>query len=267
MAYTRKRWVFKDSMEVEYTYSGNYGAKGERREKRKKPTPEQIQKQNHKNKENKVRRLLKSNFSPGDYWLTLKYPKGTRLTMEEVKEDLTRFCRSMRGKYKTRGHLFKFIYRIEVGSRGGIHIHMVVNRLPSGETDKLLQGTWTHGRVFYTGLYEEGGFKVLAEYIVKEPEEGRGAFEQMQLFDGSNQKKLVAYSTSRNLIRPEPEVKEYLHWTMRKIIENGPEATEGYYIDKESIVQGVNPFTGRTYLKYTEFKLDNRGRPPERSNQ
>lgn len=37
-------------MDYEYTYLGKYGAKGEKRAARIKPTPEQIAKQNHTNK-------------------------------------------------------------------------------------------------------------------------------------------------------------------------------------------------------------------------
>ena len=76
MAYWQKRWDFLNSVEYEYTYAGNYGAKGEKRKPRVKPTPEQIEKQNQINKTKKVRRLIKQNFSPGDYWITLKYTKG-----------------------------------------------------------------------------------------------------------------------------------------------------------------------------------------------
>ena len=42
---------------------------------------------------------------------------------------------------------------------------------------------------------------------------------------------------------------------MRKIIENGPEPTPGYFIDPLSIVMGTNPYTGMNYLHYTEYKL------------
>lgn len=31
--------------------------------------------------------------------------------------------------------------------------------------------------------------------------------------------------------------------------------TKGYYIDKESVVYGVNPITGKPYLHYTEYRI------------
>ena len=76
------------------------------------------------------------------------------------------------------------------------------------------------------------------------------------MFEEKEQKKLLKISTSRNLIRPEPEKKEYHRLTMKKILLEGPVATPGYYIDKDSIVSGINPFTGLSYLKYTEIRLN-----------
>ena len=80
--YNRERWIFLNSIETECKYAGKYGAKGEKRAKRKKPTPEQVAKQNQINKENRIRRLIKANFYPSDLWVTLKYPKGTRKPFE-----------------------------------------------------------------------------------------------------------------------------------------------------------------------------------------
>jgi len=51
---------------------------------------------------------------------------------------------------------------------------------------------------------------------------------------------------------------------MRRILEQGAEGlnmttnrhrTDGYIIDKESWVQGINPITGLSYLHYTEFPV------------
>ncbi|MBS4981923.1 MAG: hypothetical protein KHZ72_11385 [Lachnospiraceae bacterium] len=71
--YKRDIWSFKDSMEVEEKHTGRYGAPGQKREKKKKATPEQIKKQNQWIKVRKVRRLIKWNFGEGDYWLTFTY--------------------------------------------------------------------------------------------------------------------------------------------------------------------------------------------------
>ena len=258
-------WKFPNSIEYEFKYSGNYGAKGEKRQKKKKATPEQIKNQNQANREKYTRRLIKANFVPGDVWATLKYPKGTRKPLEEVMKDWERFRGKMARAYKQRDQPFKFIYRIEVGARGGIHVHILLNRLKDGDTDLLLQEKWSYGRVNYESVYEAGGYEKLANYLVKKPEEDTSEYEQLNLFEPSEQKKLVAINSSRNLIRPSPERKTYVRRTMRRLIEEGPRATEGYYIDKNSIYSGVNRYTGFSYYHYTENRLkevNTRNGPP-----
>ena len=42
---------------------------------------------------------------------------------------------------------------------------------------------------------------------------------------------------------------------LRKLIEEGPKPKAGYYIDKDSLEYGVNPYTGMSYLRYTEVRI------------
>lgn len=269
MAYKRKKYTFPDSIEYEFVYAGKYGAKGEKRAPRKKKTKEQIKKQNQKNRENLVRRVIKLNFAEGDHWICIKYPKGYRPPLEQVLDDIERFKKNVKNAYKKRGAPFKWVLRLEVGKRGGIHAHMVINRIEN--SDLILEEKWRSilkkcgfpekkaaGMIDYKSIYTAGGYKDLAEYIVKQPQEDSEEYEQLSLFAPVQQKKLLKISTSRNLIRPEPEVKERSNWTMRKMVTNGPVPTEGFYIDEDSIVCGVNPYTGMSYYRYTEYRI--RGR-------
>ncbi|MBQ8634468.1 MAG: hypothetical protein IJ420_12785 [Lachnospiraceae bacterium] len=256
MAHNIHSWYFKDSIEREIKWAGKYGAKGEKRSKRKKATPEQIARQNQQNKEKKLRRLIKANFLPGDLWCTLKYPKGTRKTTEEYKKDIVAFITRCRREWKKRNTPFKFIYRLEIGKRGGVHLHMICNRLDpekgKPDTDIILQEAWQQGRINYESLYDAGGFQALAEYIAKQTETG-----QLSLFDKSEQKAYRDYSCSRNLERPEPEIKEYKRRTVRSLVQEGPEPTPGYYIDKDSVRQGINPYNGLSYCHYIEYRIQN----------
>lgn len=251
---------FYDSIESEYKFPGRYGAKGEKRAKRKKATPEQVKRQNQWRRETKVRRLIKANFRPGDLWETLKYPKGTRKPFEEVVDDMTEFLKQMRKEYRGRGCPFRWINRIEIGARGGIHMHIILNRLP-GEpaTDLVIQRIWegiAGGRANHQNLYAAGGYKNLARYLTKQPDEEQE--EQLSFYEPEERRKMIRYSSSRNLIRPRPEKKKS-HWrTMRRMIKDGIRPREGYYIDPESVYYGVNPFNGTTYLKYTECRLGTR---------
>ncbi|BCK01437.1 rolling circle replication-associated protein [Anaerocolumna chitinilytica] len=263
MAYWKDVWEFTNSKEYEYKYAGKYGAKGEKRGKRKKATPEQIKRQNQSNREKKMRRLIKANFIPDDLWNTLKYPKGTRIPLEGVREHLKDFLIALRKEYKKRGEPLKFIKRMEIGEQGGIHIHILVNRLKNAQTDLIIQQCWQQGSVNHESIYEHGGYKKLANYIVKLPDEEMEG--QLSFFPEEERKELVSYSTSRNLIRPEPERTEYRRWTVRDLIENGPKPTPGYYIDKDSIHYGVNPYTGMSYYHYTEYRIEeinSRSSPP-----
>lgn len=263
MAYTKHVYHFHGSKEVEYKYKGRYGAKGEKRQKKKKATPEQIRRQNQWNREKRMRRLMKANFSTGDLWCTLKYPRGTRKPVGEVIKDFKNFRDRLKRRYRKYGEELKFIYRMEIGSRGGIHIHLLVNRI-RGDTDPrekppdtalVIQEAWKHcGRIHYEPVYSEGLFINLAVYMTKLPDEK--VVEQLSFLQVEDQRKVLKTGSSRNLIRPEPEVKEYGHWTMRRILEEGPEPTPGYYIDPDSIIRGINPVTGMSYLQYIEYALD-----------
>ena len=253
--YNSKTYHLINSIDHEYNWSGKYGAKGEKRAKKKKPTPLQMAYQNQKNKENRVRRLIQANFYPNDIWVCLKYPAGTRLTFKNLQKDFQKFLRSLRSEYRKRMEELKFLYRIEVGEEGGAHIHILINRIMGA--DLLVQKCW--GPLCnFTPLYEKGNFRQLASYLVKPlPEESK----QMSLFEEFERKAMSKYGRSRNLANPEPERKQYVRRTMRKIIENGPKPTKGYYIDKDSVKMGINEYTGYSYIYYTEIRLDTKLRP------
>lgn len=251
--YWQDKWIFKDSIEYEIKYAGKYGARGERRAKRTKATPEVIKRQNQRIREKKMRRLIKANFEEGDLWLTLKYTKGTRKPVNEVKTDLRKFIDTMRRRYKAQQNELKFIYRLEIGSQGGIHIHMIVPRIRGSDTELMIQKAWKHGRVNYQAL-DSGDYADLAAYIVKQPDEEVN--KQLSFYDVDDRKEFVKYSTSRNLVRPAPERKVYSKRTVRKLLKDGPVPSKGYYIVKGSIVSGLNQYTGMSYLQYTEKRLD-----------
>lgn len=256
MPYKIEVYRFRQSNEIEYKYMGKYGAKGEKRAKKEKPTPEQIQKQNQKNREIKMRRLIKANYKEDDYWTTLKFPKGTRMGLDQLNKCLRSFKDSMRRSYRKQEEQFKWIERKEIGERGGIHVHMLINRIEGVATDTLIKKAWKKaggGTVNFQCLYEQGGYEELAAYIVKKPNDE--VEKQLSFLPEEERKHFVKVSTSRNLIRPQPEVSVYKRRTLRKLFEEGPKITPGYYIDKNSIVCGVNPYTGMSYYRYTEYRI------------
>ena len=76
----RKRYRFRkgDIIDVEELHDGQYGGPGKGRTPRAKPTEEQMQKVNARNKMQRCRRRLLEYFGPGDIFATWTY---------EVKKD------------------------------------------------------------------------------------------------------------------------------------------------------------------------------------
>lgn len=242
---------FRTSTEYEYKFAGHYGAKGEHRAKKQKRTPEYIEKQNQYQRTKTVRHLIKANFKEGDLWTTLTYLDKDGKTIKEITADLQKFLKNLRYQYKKAGEACKYIYRIEIGSKGGIHIHIILNRIT--DLDMIIQRLWKHGKTF-NELLDGGTYEKLAEYIVKQPTDQQKKL--LRTFD-EDVKKLIRYSCSRNLIRPVPETQTYSRRTMQSIFNNDLIPAAGYYIDRDSIRRGVNEYTGYSYLYYQEILIDN----------
>ena len=280
MAY--REYIYRSSWGIEHVcqYMGSCGGKHEKRAAHEKPSREQIKRQNQKNKENRVRRTIQLNFKPGDWWLTMKYPKGTRKPIGEVMDDFRDFIRRMRKYYGKLNVALKYMYRVEIGKRGGIHVHVVMNRLSDPRGDLLLSDAWTRARgmtpiedMLEDGLCPADGLahldhvravgngKELAEYLVKpQPWE----LEDGTVLTEDEIKETSKYGSSRNLLRPVPEVKTYTHWTLRRLLELGAEGlntkpnryrTAGYAVDKDTWNCGINPYTGLSYLCYMEIPI------------
>ena len=135
--------------------------------------------------------------------------------------------------YKKQDKQLKWILKMEQGARGAIHAHAIINRIDGG--DLLLARQWKKGRVHMQLLYEEGGFQDLAEYIAKVSDLSQGE----------------PYSRSRNMIEHDPETKILKRRTWKKEIK----PPKGYYVDKTSVVEGINPVTGYPYRYYTLIKI------------
>ena len=258
MAFYYEKYRIGKWIEHEYKFAGNFGKKGEKRQKKEKPTPEQMQLYNRINKAKRIRRTIGLNFEPADYWITLTYKNGKGMVMARIKKDMENFRERMKRAYKKRGAGLKWMQVIEIGKKGGLHIHILLNRIQ--DTDLLVAMHWTYGHAYFKPLYEEGQYEQLSSYIAKLPPEqdgGKKREECMQELTDDN----YSFSSSRNLVRPEPdERKVYTRRTMERAIKEGPKPTPGYYVDKDSIRIGVNKITGWSYMYYTELPLDSRRR-------
>lgn len=236
--YIRKTYNLGGYREVVEYHNGRYGAPGEKRRQRRKPTSEQRRKQNARQKMINCRRKLRAHFSPGDYFLTLTYRKEDRpADMETAKDHLRRFLRQIRKKYKKLSREMKWIANIEVGSRGAWHVHLVLNRIP--DLDTAAAAAWPHGRIQQQLLYEDGAFDRLAAYMTKSPDTEERLVESH-------------FSSSRNLPIPEPEVHIFRHHKTWKAIR----IPRGWLLDTNSVTEGINPVTGYPYRTYTLRRIE-----------
>lgn len=252
MATTRKTTRLRggDILDVAEYHDGRYGAPGRSRQKKKKPTKEDMQKINAINKARLCHYRLLQYFVPGDYFATLTYKVSERPSdMGRAKEQFKKLIRHVREEYRKRGSPLFWIKNIERGTKGAWHIHLVITRMP--DTARILEDAWTYGGVYLTQIkkskYYSEDLAELAAYMTKSKHtRGKRA-------DGSEAKPKIresSYSTSRNMPLPEPRKKPLVRWP-REV-----KPKKGYYIAR--IYEGINPKTGYKYRRYTLIRLNRR---------
>lgn len=252
MATKRKIYKFRrgDIIDVEEYHDGRYGAPGERRQKKKKPTKEQMIAVNHMNKTRTCRQRLLAYFGSGDYFVTWTYkPQERPPDMKAALKDFGKAIRKLREKYRKAGYTLRWIRNIEKGTKGAWHIHLVINQIPGAAG--LIESAWTHGGTYITQIkkspYFDEDFSRLAAYLTKNSD----TREEKQ--DGTKAKPRIreaSYNTSRNMPLPEPKEKKLKRWPKE------PKPSKGYYIAR--IHEGINPATGYKYRRYTMIRLNRR---------
>ena len=229
-----------DKIEIEKHYPGRFGAPGMPRQEKKKKTPEEMAKQNYWRRCRELRRIMELNFKAGDFHVTLTCKKDERPSADEGKKVIRVFRDKLRTAYKKQGWELKYIITCETGERGAVHWHMVVNNMHSDKvsTTKLIRQLWTLGRPYFSPMDDNNDYKALAEYMIK---------ESSKRMENEETTEKLSYMCSRNLIRPSvtEEKKEAKAW--RPI----PSVPMGWYLVPESLVNGINKFTGWPYQHYT----------------
>lgn len=171
-----------------------------------------------------------ANFGEGDLHVTLTYAKDRRPeTAEEANALRAKFLAELRKGFRKAERELKYIGVTEIGSRGAVHHHIVINNPEGVDVMKLIQKAWNHGHPFFSPLYDEGEYEQLADYLLK-GESDKGA----------------SYTRSRNLKIPEPK---------RELIKNRrwkdpPSVPKGWEIIKSTVFSGQNPVTGYPYQRY-----------------
>lgn len=233
--YVREKILLPDRIEIQEKHTGRYGAPGQKRTKKRKATSEQVVRQNRWKKISHIRHLLLMNFRQYDYFTTLTYRTGERPeTLEEAKKDFQIFIRKVRAYYKSMGIPCKWMVVGERGSRGGIHFHLVLNRIRDG--DRMIAKYWTHGGRATELMRQPETYGRLAEYLAKTPS------------NKSDEKSF--FSHSRGLLEPKV-VREVMK---RKTFRKDPFVPKGYVLDKDSLREGESCVTGHPYRYYTVMR-------------
>lgn len=233
------------TIEVTKSYTKRIGTKA--RGNKEKPTAEEMEKVNQMNAERTLRLKINANFGVDDPFITLTYRKEERPTPAGAKKNIKKLLDSLRKKYKTMGAELKYINVTEYQNKA-IHHHIIIDHVEGVDVSKWVRQLWKFGRPDFKYLDDTGQYKDLAAYLIKETSKTYKGND-----DGGHKQR---YSCSRNLIMPTPKteiIKKAQRWAA------DPKPIKGYYIDKDTVYNGVDPFTGREYQKYTMVRLSGSG--------
>lgn len=240
MHYLKVVCHIRDRIEIDKHYNLRYGAPGMPREKRGKPTPEAMARQNLWRRKRYLRRLIELNFKEGDWHITLTCRPKDRPGKEEAPSLIRKFRDKLRREYHKKGWPLKYIITCETGKRGAVHWHMILNDAHDDRDSaaNLVRQLWIWGRPYFSPLDDTGEYGQLAEYIVKESAD-RIAREE------TNEK--LSYMCSRNLVRPiEKQIKVRARTWKRE-----PRVPPGWQLVSGTLINGHNPYNGLPYQHYT----------------
>lgn len=186
-AYREKRYRCGDYLDV-YCYTVYKSPTPSGRRRRGQPTTEARRALNRHQAREKLTRRLNRNFDGSGIFLTLTYRENPE-TVERVKKDVQNFFIRLKRKRRKLGlGGLKYLYVIECSSTGRWHIHLVMDGDMS--RDKV-EETWGKGYANSRRLqFDKQGLAGLARYMMKSPKTFR------------------AWSGSKNLIDPEPEIRD-----------------------------------------------------------
>ncbi len=232
MPYMEKKILSGKYLEVERYPVSNTGKRLSRGEKGK-PTNEAQKKLNEKNARKKLTRLMNTNFTEGDIFLTLTYKNKDVITEQEAKKELTNYIRRLKTYREKKGLAeLKYIAVSETDKKDGYHHHLVVSG--SGMTRDEIEGVWRKGRTKTSYLVDgENGLEELAKYFLKNQKDIE-----------PNKRK---WTQSNNLLKPKVTVKSIKRVNAKK----DPKPPKGYFLVKSEI--SVNDYSGAIY-QYIYFK-------------
>ena len=253
-AYREKRYYCGEYLDVYIFPVFETGRRASGRGKKRKPTSSAQKKLNQRHREQKLARLLHSNFTPDDLELNLSYTVQPE-SDEEAARLVRNYIRRIQRLRKKRGlPPLKYIAVTERGKKGGrYHHHITI----SGGIDRdELESLWGLGYANSRRLqFTENGLAGLAHYITKSPV-------------GSK-----AWNASKNLVDPEPKTRDG-HISARQARELARDTTDnrefeklypGYFLaDAGAFHNDVN---GGVYLAARYYRQDGQFIKPKKKGR
>lgn len=239
MPYIKEICVAGETIEVRKYHTHHARPPGTKREKKGEITPDRILKANHRTAERKLRRLMNNNFKDGDFLLRLDFSKDSSPSgSSDMQKEMQNFIRRLKTRYRKHNKELKYIYVKEIGSRGGRHAHMVINKCDT----EWIRESWRVGGIHIDPLYSHGQYAQIASYFMK-----------YALRSEETEGQLIGkrYYASRNLIPPKVTKEEIKAGRFSKKIRE----KKGYFLDKDSVREGINDLTGYEYFCYTLIKI------------
>lgn len=238
MSYQKITYICGNVTEVEHRHSYKH-PNNKKRVRQGRPTSEAQKKYNDRMAEATLRRLLNANFGAGDLHVTLTYSIEPKNAKEAVK-NLSNFLRRTKRYLKKQNKELRYVTVTECKKKR-IHHHTVLTGLDVADLMRL----WGHGLVRVTPLHPNGQYKKLAAYLIK---------ETAKTFRDSDRPSGKRWNASKNLKQPIVKTK-----TMRrKTWQPDPKPIKGYYIDPDTVYNGINEITGYPYQYYAMVRMQKR---------
>ena len=206
-----------DVYEAEIYFSPRTAGKSIRRGANRETSCLKQQENNLRQARKKLARLINSNFSRRDIFVTLTYvnePGG------EARRYLVNFLRRERNRRRRVGEMELKYIAVTESSATRTHHHIIMNAAAIEELTRL----WPHGRVILSALDNDADYTGLAHYITKESGQGK------------------RWSQSRNLQKPITRRKEIKSRTHRL------RPPKGYLLRVDDFYYSEN-IGGMSYIK------------------
>lgn len=211
---------------------------GGKRKAKINPTVDEVLEINKKIAEINLAIKLNYNFIPGDMHFVLTHRKEPG--NEEAHKALDWAIRKFRTELNEKGIILKAIYATEYKNTR-LHHHLVMSKIDL----EVVRQIWKkYGDIIRVSILDDSrDYRALAHYIIKETEK---TFRNPDAFSKRR------YNCTRSIVTP---IAKAVEADPSEICDE-PKPEKGYYIEKDSIYKGINPFSNSPYVTYVQVALD-----------